>query len=160
LVLVSFRCIDCFRHAIEEGVIFPLRGFKEIEHSGDAGLEIEGRSIEELFRNAALGLFGLLVRGEVLSKDARRVRVEADCYEDLLVNWLSEIITASAVYAELYSDIYIESVGQYYIDCFLKGEPYDPARHNLRSEVKAATYHDIYVVQKGGRFKARVIFDL
>ena len=38
------------------------------------------------------------------------------------------------------------------------GEPFDPARHVARTEVKAVTYHDLLFDPRAGR--ARVIVDL
>ena len=39
----------------------PARaGFKEIEHPSDIGLRFSGRSIEELFENAGLGMFSVM----------------------------------------------------------------------------------------------------
>ena len=35
-------------------------GFKEIEHPSDIGLRFWGRSIEELFENAGLGMFSVM----------------------------------------------------------------------------------------------------
>ena len=42
----------------------------------------------------------------------------------------------------------------------LQGEPLDPARHPIDTEIKAVTYHQIAVEQVGGRWQARVIFDI
>lgn len=40
----------------------------------------------------------------------------------------------------------------------VRGEPFDPARHVARTEVKAITYHDLVFDPRRGR--ARVIVDL
>jgi SHS2 domain-containing protein len=39
-------------------------------------------------------------------------------------------------------------------------EPYDAARHPLRTELKAVTWHQLSASESGGRWKARVIFDV
>jgi SHS2 domain-containing protein len=40
------------------------------------------------------------------------------------------------------------------------GEPLDPSRHPIDTEIKAVTYHQIAVEQTNGRWQTRVIFDL
>ena len=42
----------------------------------------------------------------------------------------------------------------------LAGEPYAPARHDVRTEVKAVTYHQLSVTRQAGGWVARVILDL
>ena len=42
----------------------------------------------------------------------------------------------------------------------LRGERFDPIRHRLRTEVKAATYHGLRIEERDGRLAATVIFDL
>jgi SHS2 domain-containing protein len=38
--------------------------------------------------------------------------------------------------------------------------PFDPRRHRLRQQVKAATYHHAKVVPQGGGWRAEVILDV
>jgi SHS2 domain-containing protein len=40
------------------------------------------------------------------------------------------------------------------------GEKLDTARHNLRSGIKAATYHMLRVAKEDGHTSIRVIFDV
>ena len=42
----------------------------------------------------------------------------------------------------------------------LAGETYDPSRHEIRTEVKAVTYHQLKIALEGGKWVGRVILDL
>ena len=42
----------------------------------------------------------------------------------------------------------------------LSGEPFDPARHEIHTEVKAVTYHLLKVAQEGGLWTGRIVLDL
>jgi SHS2 domain-containing protein len=137
-----------------------VKAFREIDYSGDIGIEARGGSIEMLFCNAARGLFGLMARGKIRSANSRKIQVRSNSYEELLVDWLSEIISSSASNAEVYSDASIEECGEYFLRGTLWGERVDAGRHDLRFEVKAATYHDLYIKKISGGYKARIIFDL
>jgi SHS2 domain-containing protein len=136
-------------------------GFKEFDHSGDVGIEITGRCLEEFFHNAALGLFSLMHRRADVRGDVRReVRIEADSLDEVLVDWLSEIITLSASHNEIYGDARISNASECYVDAVLMGSKLDPAKHDLRFEVKAATYHGLRVERSPEGYTGRVIFDL
>lgn len=136
------------------------RGFSEFDHSGDIGIEARGRDMGELFANAARGLFSLMLCCSAQPVLARRVNVASTSWEELLVDWLSEIIARSSAEGEVYADVSIERIVPYLIEADLLGEKIDPEKHELRFEVKAATYHGIEVYSDGDELRARVIFDL
>ncbi|MBI4720061.1 MAG: archease [Chitinivibrionia bacterium] len=137
-----------------------MKPFREIDYSSDIGIEAFGGDLADLFRNAALGLFGLQVRGAVGASGTRSIAVRSSSFENLLVDWLSAIITSAASHGELYRDVTVESIGEYFIEGTLQGEPIDSAKHELRFEVKAATYHGVFVRKDKRGYAARVIFDL
>lgn len=137
-----------------------MKPFNEIDHSGDIGIEVRGADIESLLSNAARGLFGLLARNRVGRAVSRRVTVRSESYEDLLVDWLSELISCAASHGEVYGDVSVEALGPYFIEATLYGEPVDAVKHDLRFEVKAATYHSLRLEKIREGYFARVIFDL
>jgi SHS2 domain-containing protein len=135
-------------------------GFAEFDHSGDIGIEASGATLAELLENATRGLFGLLYRGAVAPVAERNLAVTSQSHEDLLVDWLGEVITAASAFGEAYRSVEITRTGEFFAEGVLKGEPLDADRHDLRFDVKAATYHALEVTREGGRWHARVIFDL
>jgi SHS2 domain-containing protein len=137
-----------------------MTGFKEIDHSGDIGIEAYGDSFNMLLCNLARGLFQLLVRDRVEPARSRRISVRSQSREDLLVDWLSAIITCAASHNEIYGGLRLDSIGDHFIEAELFGEPIDPGKHDLRFEVKAATYHNLLYTHEEGIFRARVILDL
>jgi SHS2 domain-containing protein len=46
------------------------------------------------------------------------------------------------------------------LEAVVSGEPIDQSRHELKIEVKAATYHELKVEERDGAWAARVIFDV
>jgi SHS2 domain-containing protein len=81
----------------------PESGFREIDHSGDVGLDVWGATLSDLLANATRGLCTLMTWSEVQPVLSRRIEVQADEPQDLLVDWLSAVILSSATHAELYS---------------------------------------------------------
>lgn len=134
--------------------------FEEIEHSGDIGIEARGDDFAAMLSNATLGLFSLIRRTAPAPAIERVIRVESSSSEDLLVDWLSEVISLGGAHGEVYRSVEIARVGEWFAEGVLRGEKTDPRRHDLRFDVKAATYHGLAVEESGGRVVGRVIFDL
>ncbi len=139
--------------------------FTEIDHSGDVGIEAHGADIRELLENATLGLFSLLCWNDALPGEAegmseRPIRVEAGSIEDLVVDWLNEVITTGSANGELYRSVTVHDANERFAEGVLKGELVDPDKHDLRFEVKAATYHALSVARDENGARVRVIFDL
>ena len=136
------------------------RPFAEIDHSGDIGIEAFGSNLAEMIENATLGLFSLFCRGEVGRCVEREIQVRSSSAEDLLVDWLGEVISTVGTYGELFSFVKIDCVGEWFARGVLGGEKTDPAKHDLRFDVKAVTYHRLSVETRDDGCRGRVIFDL
>ena len=69
-----------------------MKGFREIEHTADIGIEVWGNNLETLFLNAAQGMYSI-VFGELknTAKDCFSFSVNEENPEDLLVAFLSEL---------------------------------------------------------------------
>jgi SHS2 domain-containing protein len=136
------------------------RTFIEVDHSGDVAIEAWGETRERLFENATLGLLSLISSGSVGSTVERSIVVSSARPEDLLVDWLGEVIRNWSTHAEVYGSVRVDSVDEGGARGVVSGEPLDVDRHRLRFDVKAATYHDSLYETTGGEYHARVVFDL
>ncbi len=67
------------------------------DHTADLGLRVFAPDLTDLFRTAAAGLFDVIVvnRQDVRIVDTEPVRLSADSAEDLLIDWLNELIFRS-----------------------------------------------------------------
>ena len=66
----------------------------------------------------------------------RPVRVEAESIEDLIVDWLNEVIAMGSAHGELYRSVTVSSADERSAEGVLMGEPVDRDRHKLRFEVE------------------------
>ena len=136
---------------------------REIDHSGDIGVEARGTNLARLIENATRGLFALQYRGTVAARLQRSLSVSAQSIDDLLVDWLNEVIAESAARGELYCGVVVTNAGAFdggfRASGTVSGEAVT-AGHDLRFDVKAATYHALAVFEKEDGLVARVIFDL
>ena len=134
--------------------------FEEIDHSGDVGIEAFGRDEVEALENATYGLFSLMVHRAVTGHTERVLAVNSESDEDLVVDWLSEVISVASMHGEVYGGVELERTGPHSVRGVIRGEPVDASRHELRFDVKAATYHGLEFERSGAGCRVRVIFDL
>jgi SHS2 domain-containing protein len=137
-----------------------MPNFEFIDHTADIGLIAYGNSVEEVFINAAYGMFSLIADLEKVAEVmSHQVVAEAPDQEELLVTWLNELLYLFDAEGLIFSRFDIADLGQRYLRAMAYGEKVDPLRHNLKTQVKAATYHQLKL-EKGDGFSARIILDV
>lgn len=138
-----------------------IRGVRVVDHGGDAAIEVCGRTLPELFEQAAEGFMKLVTDPrKVRRRIAREIRVEGHKTEDLLVRWLSELLFQFETRGLLFRHFEIRRLEQDRLEAVAEGERFDETRHGIRTLVKAPTYHGLRVEQRDGLWRARIVFDL
>ena len=136
--------------------------FEFFEHTADIGAHIYGGTLEELFRNAAAALFeafGMLQISGTASQ--RSVELKAGSLEDLLHDWLSELLYEVEANHVLYDDFEFLHLNSRGLKAALRGGTIDFARSQTTEEIKAVTYHQLRIEQlPNGTWHATVIFDV
>ncbi len=138
-----------------------LPRYKQIEHTGDIGIKIFGNTPEELFANAAYGMFDIMVDlSSVKGTTAENLEVAGDNYEELLVNWLSDLNFVFITEGKIFNKFQINRMTTSELSATAFGEALDLRRHPIQKEIKAVTYHEIYVKEVKNKWEAQVIFDI
>lgn len=140
-------------------------GFRVIDHTADIGIEAEGASLGALFAEVARGFVDVVTDLDGIEPSGTRtVRVEAGSLEMLLVDWLSELLYLFETEGLLFSTVDAELSrfdDGWRLAAVCRGERFDADRHELKVPLKAVTYHGLEVAElPGGRWRARVIFDI
>lgn len=134
-----------------------------IDHTADIGIEIYARTKKELFARAALALAEFLTgvpSGRTSRLQARKIIVEGADTEDLLVNFLREILYLFNAKGLALRDCRIEKGGYKRLDAVLYLEPPAGGKIETKLEIKAVTYHGLSVLRQESGWVARVIFDV
>jgi SHS2 domain-containing protein len=138
-----------------------VRRRSEFDHTGDLGIAVEAESMVGLLEEAALGMFGLLTDLDYVSPEqSYSVTATGHDRETLLLNWLSELNYLHLTDRLLFCRFAITELTPEGVTATAFGEPIDPSRHSIYTEIKAVTYHDLTVEQRNGRWYARIIFDI
>jgi SHS2 domain-containing protein len=134
--------------------------YRELEHTGDLGIEITARSRSEVFRRAALALADLLVEpSNVTARQPRTIEISAADDIELMHDLLTELLQLYAADAFIWRDANVEERRDG-LHVGLWGESFDPTRHLPRGEIKAVTYHQMIVENTANQWRARIIFDV
>lgn len=124
-------------------------------------MEFFADSLEQLFVSAASGLFDVISGIDQIRPETEfQIEVEGIDPEDLLINWLRELLYLHQVKRILLCEFHISEINDTRLVGSVKGEPFDAKRHEIKKEIKAATYHGIEVTENKGCWTARVIFDV
>lgn len=138
-----------------------MERYRVFNHTADLGLEVYGKNEKELFSNAAFAVFDLIVDlQDVDIKETRRLVVKGADREDLLVNYLREILYMLNGKGMLLKDFSILEIDSRHLVGEVRGEPFNPDKHIIKAEIKAVTYHQVKVEKNKDGWKARVIFDV
>ena len=135
--------------------------YEYFEHTADVGLRARAGDLDTLFAEAARGLFTLIVDNldAVHAHRDLSIQLPSAPKPDLLFDWLSELLYTFETQHLLLSkfDVHIAPAG---LNATVAGEPIDPDRHRLGSEVKAVTYHGLMVQNDKDGYLAEVILDI
>jgi SHS2 domain-containing protein len=137
-----------------------MKKYTFLPHTADIGLEAHGATLSELFINAAEGLFALIgAKGDERNQARFRVRLEATATDELLINWLNELVYLSSVKRIVGIAFVPLQVAPAALAIDVTGAGMRADAPPLR-EIKAATYHNISVEKTPRGFNARIIFDV
>lgn len=132
-----------------------------IDHTADIGIDVFGVSLQDLFTNAAFALFDIITDlSKVEGKITHTVSISGIDKEQLLVNWLQELLYLHDVKNLLFKDFSIEDITDNQLNATVRGDVMSEDKHVIKTEIKAVTYHCLSIVQESDHWKARVIFDL
>ena len=135
--------------------------YETFEHTADLGLRIRGENLDELFQEAARALFSVIVVNPQSVRTVRQLTFEirGTRRDELLLDWLGELLYAFEAEHVLLAEFEVE-VRPDGLTATARGEQFDPARHQLDTEVKAITYHGLKLVQQDNGWLAEVIVDI
>ncbi len=97
---------------------------------------------------------------EKTQKRQKTVTAKGSDMEDLLINFLREILYLFNGAAWVVSHCKITECSNKRLKAQLMGEPYNKNKHSIKAEIKAVTYSGLSVEKQKSGWRARVIFDV
>ncbi|MFI5324746.1 MAG: archease [Candidatus Rokuibacteriota bacterium] len=129
----------------------------------DCAVEIDGRSLDDLFETAAVAIARLMVDPATLTITVERaIRLEAAELDMLFYDWLSEMIFLKDRDSQVFPNarVRVTGDGPYRLVADLHGGTIEPGRTALGADPKAVTLHQFALVPVDGGWRARVVIDI
>lgn len=138
-----------------------MKKFEVFDHTADIGLIVYGENLKSLFENAGEAFFNIITDlNHVSTKIWKRVELNQENLERLIVAWLTELLFLHEVEGLLFKEFMVESIGNSELKARVGGEEFREGFHIIKTQVKAVTYHQIEVKKENAFWKARIILDL
>jgi SHS2 domain-containing protein len=119
--------------------------YENLEHTADVMIRAYGSTVEECFENAAYGMMDQIIdASSVEPRTEEAFSVEASLLEDLLYNFLSEVLFIFDAKRLALSEFKV-TIGGERLECTARGERFDREKHAPKQEIKAVTYHMMQV---------------
>ena len=139
--------------------------FEVIEHTADLGIIAYGKTVPELFENAALGMFSLIAGLDGVKEKYRiSISIEAHDTDELLVTFLNELQFYYAIKKVIFKRFEIFKFSETRLDANISGgeiASMPSGKPGILHDIKAATYHQLKIEKTpDGGYKTKVIFDV
>ena len=135
--------------------------YELFDHTADLGLRVEAPDLPALFRDAAEGLFSIIVEQipHQVPTHELPIRVEAGRMDYLLVDWLHELLYLFET-RRLLLDAFEVEIHDTRLRATARARPFDEKRDRLLHEVKAVTYHRLHLEKTRRGWQTELILDI
>jgi SHS2 domain-containing protein len=135
--------------------------YRVTPRQSDLAVKVLGNSQADLFANSAFALFDVMTDVEkVAIKDRMPLEVEGADRDDLMVNWMRELLYLYQGSGYLLKEFHIREAKDTSVKAEVFGEKIDPDRHDIKKEILAVAYHQIRMQKTGDQWTAQVIFEI
>jgi SHS2 domain-containing protein len=128
-------------------------------HVGEVLLRVHAESLPSLFREVGLALAELaldVVHAPPADAARESVVLSARDREALLVEWVNELVYRSETRKKVYTELEVERVEERELSAKIRGVD----ATDLRTAVKAATYHALRIEEGSDGFNASIVLDV
>ncbi len=135
--------------------------YRVTTRQSDLVVKVVGDSQSDLFANSAFALFDVMTDVDKIDiKERLPLEVEGADRDDLMVNWMRELLYLYQGSGYLLKEIQIREVKDTVVKAEVCGEKIDPDRHEIKKEVTAVAYQQSRMEKTGNQWTAQLIFEL
>ncbi len=132
--------------------------YEILEHTGDVKIKAYGKTKEDLFQNAMVGMFAILNSKLKTQKlKPRTIKLKSSDINALLVDFLNEVNYFRQVYKEAYDKAEFKKFSDKELKGMLRGRPVE----EFLEDIKAVTFHGLEIKQNPrGIWETVIVFDV
>jgi SHS2 domain-containing protein len=140
-----------------------MKKFESVDiTTADVAFKAYGRNLNELFSNAALAMFEVITdTKQIKPKISKKIKISGNDLQSLMFNWLNELLVYVDGENLVFSKFSVKvDDKKLKLNAECKGEKINSKKHEIKTEIKAATYHKLEVKKEKGIWKTQVILDI
>ncbi len=135
--------------------------YEILNHTADLCIRVYGDSLENLLVNAGKAMMDLITNRKIVrNSEEIPIKIHGETDEELLVNWLQEILYNHEVKKMVFKDFKVQLINKTFAKGKAYGETIDKERHELYSDIKAVTYHNLKIVTGKDKLRVDIVFDI
>ena len=135
--------------------------YRVIRKSSELSIRLSADSLPQILAEAGAALFDLLVdMSAVESRESVTLEVEGLDNDDLIANWMRELLYEYQASGFMLKEFDIQQAGEFMVRAEARGEKYDPDRHEEREAIGAVDERLTHLGKMGAQWTAQVGFEL
>ena len=137
------------------------KNYRITTRQNELAVRIVGKSQADLFVNSGFALFDVMSDIDKIEGAERlSLEVEGSDRDDLMVNWIRELLYLYQGSGYLLKEFKINEVKDTLLKAEVAGEKIDPDRHEIKQEIAAVAFHKSRMQKTGNQWIAQVIFEV
>ena len=137
------------------------KNYRITTHQNELAVRIVGNSQADLFAASGFALFDVMADIDKIEATERlSLEVEGSDRDDLMVNWIRELLYLYQRSGYLLKEFKIIEVKDTLVKVEVAGEKIDPDRHEIKQEIAAVAFHKSRMQKTGNQWIAQVIFEV
>ncbi len=135
--------------------------YRLMTRQSELAVKVVGNSQADLFANSGFALFDVMTNVEKIEiKERLPLEVEGVDRDDLMVNWMRELLYLYQGSGYLLREFQVREVKDTLVKADVCGEKIDPDRHEIKKEVSAVAYHQSRMEKTGNQWTAQLVFEV
>jgi len=136
--------------------------YRLTRHQSELAVRVTGDSQADLFANSAWALFDVMMADvdKIQTLERLPLEVEGTDRDDLMVNWMRELLYLYQGSGYLLREFRISEVKDTVVKAEVAGEKLDPDRHEIKQEIAAVAFHKSRMEKTGNQWTAHLIFEV
>jgi len=138
--------------------------YKYLEHSTDIFIEVTANTLEQAFIISAYAAIEAMInRTKIENKVRKIITVDAIDLEQLLYDWLEEVIILTITDCFAIHYIMIKIMKQntsYKLQAIIIGDKLDIQKHQFKLEIKSPTFHLMEINVNNTKINMKFILDI
>lgn len=137
------------------------KNYRLNKHQSEIAVRVIGDSQADLFINSAFALFDVMADIQTIeSKERLPLEVEGTDRDDLMVNWVRELLYLYHSSGYLLREFQVREVKDTIVRAEVCGEKIDPDRHEIKQEITSVAFHKSRMEKTGNQWTAHLIFEI